>query len=144
MSRKERCTQLSVWTVNLYLKYCIYIVNILSYIYVCGSGSVFRIRIQIRIQKAPEYRSGSTLVLRHWALLSTEIPCCFSPNVWKKTKEKAKVVARVGHPFFSKERNVLAFFSVLDKRTLRSLHSLRSFPFFIKEPGVLCILFRSL
>ena len=134
MSRKERCTQLSVWTVNLYLKYCIYIVNILSYIYVCESGSVFRIRIQIRIQKAPEYGSGSTLVLRHWALLSTEIPCCFSPNVWKKTKEKAKVVARVGHPFFS----------VLDKRTLRSLHSLRSFPFFIKECGVLCILFRSL
>ena len=48
---------------------------------------------------------------------------------------------RVGHPFFSKECNVLAFFSVLYKRTWRSL---RSFPFFIKEHGVLCILFRSL
>ena len=33
-----------------------------------------------------------------------------------------------GHPFFSKERNVLAFFSDVYKRTRRSL---RSFPFFI-------------
>ena len=39
---------------------------------------------------------------------------------------------------FAKEWNVLAFFSVLCKRTLRSL---RSFPFFAKE---CCILFRSL
>ena len=37
---------------------------------------------------------------------------------------------RVGHPFFSKERNFLAFFSVLYKRTEQSLSS---FPFFIKE-----------
>ena len=48
---------------------------------------------------------------------------------------------RVGHPFFSKERNILAIFSVLYKRMQRSL---RSFLFFIKEHGVLCILFRSL
>ena len=49
-----------------------------------------------------------------------------------------------GHPFFSKERNVLAFFSVLYKRTerffvffsvlyKRTEHSLLSFTFFIKE-----------
>ena len=31
----------------------------------------------------------------------------------------AYVFTRVGHPFFSKERNVLAFFSVLYKRTER-------------------------
>ena len=49
--------------------------------------------------------------------------------------------SRAGHPFFSKERNVLEFFSVLYKRTQ---HSLRSFPFFIKEHGVLCVLFFSL
>ena len=54
--------------------------------------------------------------------------------------------------FFSKERNILAFFCVLykknaaffvffyllSKRTLHSLRSLRSFTFFIKECGVLC------
>ena len=40
-----------------------------------------------------------------------------------------------------KERNVLAFFSVLCKRTLRSL---RSFLFFAKERCVLCVLFPSL
>ena len=33
----------------------------LSYIYTCGSGSVFGIRI--RIQKAPEYGSGSTILM---------------------------------------------------------------------------------
>ena len=48
---------------------------------------------------------------------------------------------RVGHPFFSKERNDLAFFSVLYKRTEQSLCS---FPFFIKERNDLCVLFRSL
>ena len=37
---------------------------------------------------------------------------------------------RVGHPFFSKERNVLAFFPVLYKRTECFFCS---FPFFIKE-----------
>ena len=41
---------------------------------------------------------------------------------------------RVGHPFFSKERNVLTLFGVLFKRTKYSLHS---FTFFIKERGVL-------
>ena len=43
-------------------------------------------------------------------------------------------LVRVGHLFFSKECNVLAFFSVLYKRKWLSLHS---FPFFIKEHGVL-------
>ena len=76
--------------------------------------------------------------------------------------------ARVGHPFFLKERNVLAFFSVLYRKTERFLRSfpffikewndlcvlsvlykrmerfLRSFSFFIKERNVLCVLFRSL
>ena len=56
--------------------------------------------------------------------------------------------------FFSKERNVLAFFCILYKimwPSLRSFaffcvlykrmrHSLRSFAFFIKECGVLCVL----
>ena len=52
--------------------------------------------------------------------------------------------------FFSKERNVFAFFCILYKKNTaffaffyvlfkRMLHSLRSFTFFIKERGVLCI-----
>ena len=63
--------------------------------------------------------------------------------------------ARVGHPFFSKERSVLSvlfrsflkngtffpFFSVLFKRTERSF---RSFPFFSKERNILSIIFRFL
>ena len=42
--------------------------------------------------------------------------------------------SRVGHLFFFKERNVLAFFSILYKRMERSL---LSFPFFIKEQNIL-------
>ena len=42
---------------------------------------------------------------------------------------------------FAKEQNVLAFFYVLCKRMLRSLHS---FTFFAKERCDLCILFHSL
>ena len=49
--------------------------------------------------------------------------------------------SRVGHTFFSKERNVLAFFYILYKRMRRSLHFLT---FFLKECGVLYILLRSL
>ena len=49
--------------------------------------------------------------------------------------------SRVGHPFFSKDCNVLAFFPVLYKRTD---HFLRSFPFFIKQRNNLCALSRSL
>ena len=52
-----------------------------------------------------------------------------------------KVLFSRSYAFFSKELNVLAFFYVLYKRTL---HYLRSFMFFIKEPGVLCILLCSL
>ena len=57
--------------------------------------------------------------------------------------------------FFSKERNVLVFFSVLYKKNAaffaffyvlykRTRCSLRSFTFFIKECSVLCVLLRSL
>ena len=53
----------------------------------------------------------------------------------------ARLHSRVGHQFFSKERNVSAFFSVLYKRTLRSL---LSFTFFSKERCILCALFRPL
>ena len=45
---------------------------------------------------------------------------------------------RVGQTFLSKERNVLAFFYILYKRTRRSLR----FTFFIKECGSLCVLLR--
>ena len=48
---------------------------------------------------------------------------------------------RVEHPFFSEERNVLAFFSVLYKRMEHFLHS---FPFFINERNDLCVLSHSL
>ena len=50
---------------------------------------------------------------------------------------QGSVFSRVGHVFFSKERNVLAFFCVLYNRTQRSLHS---FAFFIKACSVLCVL----
>ena len=56
MSPLEIFSQLSHLIVNLYLKSPPF-VSILSYLYMCGSGSVFRIRI--RIHKAPEYGSGS-------------------------------------------------------------------------------------
>ena len=54
--------------------------------------------------------------------------------------------------FFSKEQNILALFCILYKKNTaffyvlykRTLHSLRSFTFFIKERGVLCVLLRSL
>ena len=62
-------------------------------------------------------------------------PSCDQP------KWAARGYTRVGHPFFSKERNGFAFFSVLYKRTEQFLHS---FPFFIKEWNDLCVLFRSL
>ena len=42
---------------------------------------------------------------------------------------------------FAKERNVLAFFHVLCKRTLRSLRSLR---FFAIDRCILCVLLHSL
>ena len=48
---------------------------------------------------------------------------------------------RVGHVFFSKERNVLHSFAFFCKRMLRSS---RSFTFFVKERCILCVLLRSL
>ena len=66
------------------------------------------------------------------------------------------IISRVGHVFFSKERNglvffskernVLMFFCVLYKKNAaffikRTLPSLRSFTFFIKECCILCVLF---
>ena len=49
--------------------------------------------------------------------------------------------SRVGHKFFSKERNILAFFCILYERMFRSL---RSFTFIVKERGILCVFLRSL
>ena len=42
--------------------------SILSYIFMCGSGSVFGIpvRIRIRIQEAPEYGSNTDPDPQHW------------------------------------------------------------------------------
>ena len=62
-------------------------------------------------------------------------------NLKERVELNHFIQIRVGHAFFSKERNVLAFFSVLYKRTQRSL---RSFALFIKERGVLCVLLLSL
>ena len=56
MLPKEIFTLLSLFIVNFYFKSSIFFF-ILSSIYMCGSGSVFRIRI--RIQKAPEYGSNT-------------------------------------------------------------------------------------
>ena len=56
MAPEELFSQSSLWKVNLCLKsstFCL----ILSYIFLCGSGSVFGIRI--RIHKAPEYGSNT-------------------------------------------------------------------------------------
>ena len=51
--------------------------SILSYICMCGCGSVFRKRI--RIQEAPEYGSGSTTQEKDQQM-STLI-CCYIPTV---------------------------------------------------------------
>ena len=50
-------------------------------------------------------------------------------------------IPRVGHTFFSKERNVLAFFYFLYTRMRRSL---QSFMFFTEECGIHCVLLHSL
>ena len=55
----------------------------------------------------------------------------------EKRKERPRVLLRS----FKKNVAFFAFFSVLCKRTFRSL---RSFPFFAKEHCVRCVLFRSL
>ena len=62
------------------------------------------------------------------------------PGLGKRSFQKNATFLR-SFAFFSKERNILAFFYILYKRMLRSL---RSFTFFIKECGVLCVLLRSL
>ena len=54
--------QFSYWILNLYLKSYTY-VSILSYFYMCRSGSVFYFRLRTRIHKSPEYGS-TTLVTR--------------------------------------------------------------------------------
>ena len=51
------------------------------------------------------------------------------------------ITSGLGIRSFQKNVPIFAFFSVLYKRTERSL---RSFPFFIKERSDLCVLFRSL
>ena len=78
-----------------------------------------------------------------------------SGDPWFKSPWCRTLEGRVGPPFFSKECNVLVFFSVLYKWTWQSLRSfpffikercicLRSFMFFIKERGVLWVLLCSL
>ena len=59
----------------------------------------------------------------------------------EETNQLITKIYRVGQTFFSKERNILAFFYILYKRTLCSLHS---FTFFIKVRGILCVLLRSI
>ena len=91
----------------------------------------------------------------------------FTLGQWHNNGEKSekRSKTRDRHPFFSKERNVLAFFCILIKRTKRSRglykkndasfaffyilykrmrHSFHSFMFFIKESGVLCAILHSL
>ena len=63
-----------------------------------------------------------------------------SPNIRAFHKENNPGLG-MGIRSFQKNIPIFAFFSVLYKRTFRSL---RSFLFFIKERSDLCILFRSL
>ena len=57
MAPVELFSQLCLWWwINVL--YLTPFASILSYIYMCGSGSL--LGIWIRIQKAPEYESGST------------------------------------------------------------------------------------
>ena len=89
-----------------------------------------------RTGNAGDYgRSG---VRYDWPLIVSEL-IIFSPLKNHKYIAAHIVISRVGHTFFSKECNVLAFFYVLYKRMP---HSLRSFTFFIKEHCVLCVLLR--
>ena len=55
--------------------------------------------------------------------------------------EDTDFIAGLGIHSFQKNVLIFAFFSILYKRTFRSL---RSFPFFIKECSDLCVLFHSL
>ena len=67
MSSKEFFSELSrcLWIVSLNLKLnLVPFASILSYIYICGSGSVFGIRI--RIHKAPEYGSNTDPIRIHY------------------------------------------------------------------------------
>ena len=61
-------------------------------------------------------------------------------DFWRKNPF-ADLVPGLGIRSFQKNVTIFAFFSVLYKRMERSL---RSFPFFIKEQNVFCVLLRSL
>ena len=63
MSPKEIFNQMSLWIV-IYILNLLSFAFILSYIYMCGSGSVFGIRI--RIQEAHEYGSNTDPDPQHW------------------------------------------------------------------------------
>ena len=78
----------------------------------------------------------------------------YFPGLGKHSFQK-NATCSCSFTFFSKERNILAFFCVLYKKNAaffaffyvlykRMRRSLRSFTFFIKECGVLCVLLRSL
>ena len=84
-----------------------------------------------------------------WKTLSQYIP-----GLGKHSFQKKATFSR-SFEFFSKERNILTFFCNLYKKNAvffaffyilykRTLHSLRSFTFFITENGVLWVLLRSL
>ena len=71
----------------------------------CGSGSVFGIRI--RIQKTPEYGSNTDLDPQHWlpslhveALWTVEPSC--SPRGWPQLRQFASSFALGPHYVFSK------------------------------------------
>ena len=67
---------------------------------------------------------------------------CFNPKFYEYySSVMPRDINRVGILSFKKNVPIFAFFSVLYKRTDRSL---RSFLFFIKERNDLCVLFRSL
>ena len=80
---------------------------------------------------------GPTTISHYCMSVTFNFSKSLHPNIYIYILKKERNVLRS----FTKERNILTFFYVLCKRTLRSL---RSFMFFAKERCILCALFRSL
>ena len=106
---------------------------------------LFYLKIMILVKIFVGSRQFFQLITEHIVLGWSAGSSAHDWNQYKfkveETNQLITKIYRVGQTFFSKERNILAFFYILYKRTLCSLHS---FTFFIKVRGILCVLLRSI